>query len=173
MWSRLQSCWSRSSPFSGPIISPATARKPPAAANDRRKGNDHGNANAIGSAFLKGEEQEETILNPEERRDHPQPARSLSGADRGGRFHSARGAFSTWSRTTPCRTLGLSAEDRRRHRSGWRCFAALEALNCGKPINAVRNDEIPAIVDCFRFFAGAIRNQHGTIAVNICRASPR
>ena len=31
-------------------------------------------------------------------------------------------------------------------------FAALEALNCGKPINAVLNDEIPAIVDCYRFF---------------------
>ena len=37
-------------------------------------------------------------------------------------------------------------------------FAALEALNCGKPINAVRNDELPAIIDCWRFFAGAIRS---------------
>ena len=40
----------------------------------------------------------------------------------------------------------------------------LEALNCGKPINAARNDEIPAIVDCYRFFAGAVRCQHGTVA---------
>ena len=37
----------------------------------------------------------------------------------------------------------------------------LEALNCGKPINAVKNDEMPAIVDCWRFFAGAVRCQHG------------
>ena len=36
-------------------------------------------------------------------------------------------------------------------------FAELEALNCGKPINAVKNDEMPAIVDCLRFFAGAAR----------------
>jgi hypothetical protein len=34
-------------------------------------------------------------------------------------------------------------------------FAELEALNCGKPINAVKNDEMPAIIDCLRFFAGA------------------
>ena len=40
-------------------------------------------------------------------------------------------------------------------------FAALEAFNCGKPINAVLNDEIPAIADCFRFFAGAARSMHG------------
>ncbi len=36
--------------------------------------------------------------------------------------------------------------------------------NCGKPINAVLNDEIPAIVDCYRFFAGAVRSMHGRVA---------
>ena len=43
-------------------------------------------------------------------------------------------------------------------------FAKLEALNCGKPINAVLNDEIPAIVDCYRFFAGAVRSMPGAVA---------
>jgi aminobutyraldehyde dehydrogenase len=43
-------------------------------------------------------------------------------------------------------------------------FAALEALNCGKPLHAMRNDEIPGIVDCYRYFAGAVRNQHGAVA---------
>ncbi len=33
----------------------------------------------------------------------------------------------------------------------------LKRSNCGKPINAVRNDELPAIIDCWRFFAGAVR----------------
>ena len=28
----------------------------------------------------------------------------------------------------------------------------------------MQNDEIPAIVDCWRFFAGAVRCQHGAIA---------
>jgi aminobutyraldehyde dehydrogenase len=36
-------------------------------------------------------------------------------------------------------------------------FAQLESLNCGKPRARVLNDELPAIVDCFRFFAGAAR----------------
>jgi aminobutyraldehyde dehydrogenase len=30
----------------------------------------------------------------------------------------------------------------------------LESLNCGKPLHCV-GDEIPAVVDVFRFFAGA------------------
>ena len=43
-------------------------------------------------------------------------------------------------------------------------FATLEALNCGKPRIRVLQDELPAIVDCFRFFAGAVRNMHGPVA---------
>ncbi len=43
-------------------------------------------------------------------------------------------------------------------------FAALESLNCGKPLSAARNDEIPAIADVFRFFAGAIRNLPGALS---------
>ena len=49
-------------------------------------------------------------------------------------------------------------------------FAALEALNCGKPINAVLNDEIPAIVDCWRFFAGAVRSMPGVVAGEYTRS---
>lgn len=36
----------------------------------------------------------------------------------------------------------------RRKRSG---FAELESRNCGKPLHSAFNDEIPAIVDVFRF----------------------
>ncbi|MEA5989359.1 aldehyde dehydrogenase family protein, partial [Salmonella enterica subsp. enterica serovar Virginia] len=36
-------------------------------------------------------------------------------------------------------------------------FARLESQNCGKPLHCVINDKIPAIVDVFRFFAGAAR----------------
>jgi hypothetical protein len=43
-------------------------------------------------------------------------------------------------------------------------FAMLESLNCGKPLAAARNDEIPAIADVYRFFAGAIRNMSGALA---------
>ena len=43
-------------------------------------------------------------------------------------------------------------------------FAALESLNCGKPLGKTTADEIPAIVDCFRFYAGAARAVHGLAA---------
>jgi aminobutyraldehyde dehydrogenase len=43
-------------------------------------------------------------------------------------------------------------------------YARLESRNCGKPYTAVLNDEIPAIADVFRFFAGAARTLHGAIA---------
>jgi aminobutyraldehyde dehydrogenase len=43
-------------------------------------------------------------------------------------------------------------------------FAKLEALNCGKPLAKVIADEIPAIVDCWRFFAGALRGGPGPLA---------
>ena len=43
-------------------------------------------------------------------------------------------------------------------------FARLESLNCGKPYARALGDEIPAIVDCFRYFAGAARCIGGTVA---------
>jgi len=43
-------------------------------------------------------------------------------------------------------------------------FARLESLNCGKPYARALGDEIPAIVDCFRYFAGAARCMTGTAA---------
>ena len=36
--------------------------------------------------------------------------------------------------------------------------------NCGKPLHSAFNDEIPAIVDVFRFFAGAARCLNGLAA---------
>ena len=43
-------------------------------------------------------------------------------------------------------------------------LAMLESLNCGKPLTAARNDEIPAVADVYRFFGGAIRNMSGPLA---------
>ena len=117
----------------------------------------------IGASFIKGEEQEENILNPRSAETilnlpEASPAQIEAAVT------AARGAFSTWARTTPAERSALLLKIADAIEADADAFAALESLNCGKPINAVRNDEIPAIVDCFRFFAGAIRNQHGTIA---------
>jgi aminobutyraldehyde dehydrogenase len=43
-------------------------------------------------------------------------------------------------------------------------FAKLESRNCGKPLPAALNDEIPAVADVFRFFAGACRTMTGAVA---------
>lgn len=77
---------------------------------------------------------------------------------------AAEKAFEAWSQTTPkdrslmllklADTIDAHAEE----------LARLESLNCGKPYLAVLNDEIPAISDCFRFFAGAVRSMTGALA---------
>src|ERR671916_151865 len=73
-------------------------------------------------------------------------------------------AFAAWSRTTPAERSGLLLKLADRIEAEAEAFAALEALNCGKPRYLVLRDEIPAIVDCFRFFAGAVRTMQGTVA---------
>jgi aminobutyraldehyde dehydrogenase len=117
----------------------------------------------IGSRFEAGTETEEPILNPRT------GATILSLAEASqGQIEAAVGAadkaFATWSRTTPAQRSGYLLKIADRIEAEADGFAALEALNCGKPINAVKNDEIPAIVDCWRFFAGAVRSMPGVAA---------
>ena len=117
----------------------------------------------IGSKFEKGTETEEQILNPKTGDtilDLPEASQSQIEAA----VAAAEKAFVTWSRTTPAQRSGYLLKIADRIEAEASEFAALEALNCGKPINAVLNDEIPAIVDCYRFFAGAVRTLPGQIA---------
>ncbi|WP_323039481.1 gamma-aminobutyraldehyde dehydrogenase [Gemmobacter sp.] len=117
----------------------------------------------IGASFEAGEEAAEPILNPRTGGlilDLPEA--STGQVDRA--VAAARGAFDGWSRTTPAERSAALLRIADRIAAEAQGFAALEALNCGKPINAALNDEIPAIVDCYRFFAGAIRTQHGQVA---------
>lgn len=110
----------------------------------------------IGSDFETGTELEETVLNPKTEEAIVQlPEASKEQVDRA--VKAADHAFDKWSRTTPGDRSAylLKIADAIEQESD--AFAALEALNCGKPINAVKDDEIPGIVDCYRFFAGAIR----------------
>jgi aminobutyraldehyde dehydrogenase len=77
---------------------------------------------------------------------------------------AAQAAFPAWARTTPReraeRLLQLADAIEARGPE----FARLESLNCGKPYQLALNDEIPAVVDVFRFFAGAVRAQTGMLA---------
>ena len=117
----------------------------------------------IGGAFEAGTEAEETILNPRTGGVILKlPEASSDQIDRA--VAAARKAFGTWSRTTPAQRSGYLLQIADRIEADAAAFAALEALNCGKPVGAALNDELPAIADCFRFFAGAVRNMHGAVA---------
>jgi aminobutyraldehyde dehydrogenase len=117
----------------------------------------------IGSSFVKGTETPETILNPKTE-DTIVQLPEASPDQVHWAVDSATRAFSTWSRMTPGERSGLILKLADRIEAEAEDFATLEALNCGKPRYAVLRDEMPAIVDCFRFFAGAVRQQHGTVA---------
>ncbi|MEM5495000.1 gamma-aminobutyraldehyde dehydrogenase [Hoeflea sp. AS16] len=117
----------------------------------------------IGNRFEAGTEAEEKIFNPrtgETILNLPEASSIQIEAA----VNAAEKAFATWSRTTPAERSGYLLKIADRIEAEADGFAALEALNCGKPINAVKNDEIPAIVDCYRFFAGAVRCMPGQAA---------
>ncbi|HKZ72529.1 MAG TPA: gamma-aminobutyraldehyde dehydrogenase [Steroidobacteraceae bacterium] len=73
-------------------------------------------------------------------------------------------ALPAWSATVPKDRAALLLKLADRVEAEADAFARLESDNCGKPLSAVRNDEIPAIADVFRFFAGAARTVHGVVA---------
>ena len=117
----------------------------------------------IGSNFVAGADAPEKVINPKTE----ETIVSLADASPDqvdAAVDAAAAAFQCWSRTTPAERSALllklaDAIDREAE-----AFAALEALNCGKPRIRVLQDEMPAISDCFRFFAGAVRNMHGLVA---------
>jgi betaine-aldehyde dehydrogenase len=87
-----------------------------------------------------------------------------SGEDVNRAVAAARAAFEGWGNTTPGeRSLALLkfADAIEEHGDE---FARLEALDAGKPLEAVKTDEVPAMVDNLRFFAGAARVLEGKSA---------
>ena len=112
---------------------------------------------------VRGDGPAEPILNPatgevlcEVREASPeQVARAVSAAHR---------AWEGWSQTTPAERAGLLLKLATAVEDHAETFARLESLNCGKPYARALGDEIPAIADCFRYFAGAARCMTGSVA---------
>ena len=77
---------------------------------------------------------------------------------------AASAAFGSWSQTTPAERSALLLKLADAVEQNAAQFAQLESLNCGKPYARALGDEIPAIADCFRYFAGAVRCMSGPIA---------
>ncbi|MEO0360890.1 MAG: gamma-aminobutyraldehyde dehydrogenase [Pseudomonadota bacterium] len=117
----------------------------------------------IGSAFETGAEAEETVLNPRTGETIlKMPEADAGQIDRA--VAAARAAFPGWSKTTPAERSEKLLAIADAVEANAAALAKLEALNCGKPIGCVEADEIPAVADCFRYFAGAVRNMHGPVA---------
>src|ERR1700731_4628882 len=77
---------------------------------------------------------------------------------------AAEAAAPTWAQTAPKDRATLLLRLADRIEADGAAYAKLESDNTGKPLAAALNDEIPAIADVFRFFAGAARVQHGALA---------
>jgi aminobutyraldehyde dehydrogenase len=111
-----------------------------------------------------------TILDPEDRRHHdPEAAGGLADAQIDAAVAAAEKAFSLGRARRRAERSGYLLKIAERIEAEADARSELEALNCGKPINAVVNDEIPAIVDCYRFFAGAVPHMPGSPPANTCR----
>jgi aminobutyraldehyde dehydrogenase len=117
----------------------------------------------IGSDFVSGSGAPDAVVNPKTE-DAVVSLADASPEQVDAAVNAAEAAFRTWSRTTPAErsALLLKLADAIDREAGE--FATLEALNCGKPRIRVLQDEMPAVSDCFRFFAGAVRNMHGAVA---------
>ena len=117
----------------------------------------------INGSLVPGEGQSENVLDPATGKPIAQVAEA-SGAQVEAAVAAAEGAFDAWSRTTPKDRAALLLKLADRIESDAAAFAELESRNTGKPVAAMQNDEMPAITDVFRFFAGAARTLHGPLA---------
>ncbi len=120
------------------------------------------------SNFIDGERvassgETEAVLNPATGEELARaPISSAEDVDRA--VTAARRAFEGWSGATPAqRAQALLAIADLVEEHGDE-IARLEALNAGKPIEAVKGDEIPVMADNLRFFAGAARCLEGRAA---------
>ena len=117
----------------------------------------------INGQFVKGEGEPISVLNPSTGQEITQVAEA-SMAQIQQAVAAAATAFKTYKKTTPKdrSTMLLKLADAIEANATH--FAELESANCGKPYLAALNDEIPAVADVFRFFAGAVRNMTGSLA---------
>ena len=117
----------------------------------------------IGGRLITGEGAAEAVLDAATGAEIASvPGASLSQVEEAVR--AAEAAFPVWSRTAPkdrSAALLQIAEAIEADADG---YAALESRNTGKPLPAARNDEMPSIVDVFRFFAGICRSPAGLAA---------
>ena len=126
----------------------------------------------IGSKFVDGTEAPEAVINPKtEEAIVKLPGASTTQVDAA--VDAAAKAFKTWSRTTPAERSALLLKLADAVDGDAESFATLEALNCGKPRIRVLQDEMPGVVDCFRFFAALCATCMAPWPASTWRGTPR
>jgi aminobutyraldehyde dehydrogenase len=110
----------------------------------------------IGGEFVAGEGDSDDVLNPADG-GTILSLNEASEAQIDAAVNAAAEAFGPWSKTTPAERSLLLLKLADRIEEEAKEFAGLESQNCGKPPARVLEDELPAIIDCYRFFAGAAR----------------
>ncbi|QIH08052.1 MULTISPECIES: gamma-aminobutyraldehyde dehydrogenase [unclassified Pseudomonas] len=117
----------------------------------------------INGALVVGEGESLAVYNPSLGQVLVQ-TREASRAQVDAAVQSASAAFAGWSQTPPKDRAALLLKLADSIDAHAQEFARLESDNCGKPFNAVLQDELPAVSDVFRFFAGAVRCLQGSAA---------
>ncbi len=117
----------------------------------------------INGKFVKGEGASISVLNPATGAEIAQVAEASLTQIKAA-TNAAANAFKTWKKTTPRDRATMLLKLADAIEADAEAFAEIESQNCGKPYLAALNDEIPAIADVFRFFAGAVRNMTGSLA---------
>src|SRR5580700_1622510 len=77
---------------------------------------------------------------------------------------AAEAAFGGWAGTAPKERAAALLRIAEHLEQQADSYSSLESENTGKPLAAVTADELPAIADVFRFFAGACRSPQGLAA---------
>ena len=116
----------------------------------------------IGTDFVAGDGVADAIIDPKDG-SVLQSVASASSQQISDAVGAARAAFPAWRRTVPADRSAMLLKIADGIEAASEELASLEAKNCGKPRHLVLRDEIPAAVDCFRFFAGAVRTMTGAV----------
>ena len=79
-------------------------------------------------------------------------------------IEAAHHAFLTWSRTAAAYRSNLLLKIAQVIEDNLEYLAIAEAIDNGKAIRETRTADLPLVIDHFRYFAGAIRSEEGTVS---------
>ncbi|HEY0609263.1 MAG TPA: aldehyde dehydrogenase family protein [Chitinophaga sp.] len=79
-------------------------------------------------------------------------------------IEAAHKAFPTWSRTSVTERSNLLLKIAQIVEDNLEYLAVIETIDNGKPIRESRAADLPLVVDHFRYFAGVIRSEEGSVS---------